>query len=148
MTIAEEFVMNVYKELSNQLRDLYGADCYLPVKYTREYTAVLDLIIPETPIPSLFNREDVRKVVEDIPDKEFGSYPQLKYGILIQFCWKSPDMLDGFFKIRPQYPWNENEGWFKTNPVPMVVTDAIIKYGKTNELEPVVKGLLNIIRTI
>lgn len=141
--LVESFVMEVYKFLMLRLTESYGATCFLPVKYTREFRAWLPLVEPGAIIPSLFNKEDIKKICEDIPESEYGIYSKLKYMFVIQFCWKSPEKKEGFFKLRPSY----TDDMLKTNPCPMVLTEPITEKDLTN-IPKIGTSLIHIMRTM
>lgn len=140
----EAFVWDVYNSLHKICSEEWGSTAYMPTAYTREFHLVQNMMEPSVPIPSIFSKEDVAKVLADIPEHEYGDYEALKYAFIIQFCWKEPEKKHGFFKIRPKYPWqNDVHCLFKLNPVPMICTEDVDwNVGKA------VNSLLKIMETI
>ena len=61
----ETFVMEVYRQLSKQLKNLDAATCYMPAKYTREFVSIHNVCTGMF-CPSMFNKQDVETVLADI----------------------------------------------------------------------------------
>ena len=142
---AEQFVMECYKSLKERLEDLYGADCFLPIKATREFIAFMPLN-GEVPCPSIFfNCEDLKEYARSTPLEKRNQ----KYAFLVQFCWKGLDKKEGFFKLRPQYPIDSQPKLFETNPVPMLISESLdFSDSDSFNKERIVKSLLKMMESI
>lgn len=144
----ERFILNIYESLIVWTSSHWGSTAYMPTSYTREFHLVQSFLEPSVPIPSIFYPEDVKKVIEDIPENEYGNYKKLDYAFIIQFCWKEPEKIHGFFKIRPKYPYSIEEALFKTKPVPMALTEDIEMDFSEDNRQRIINGLIHIMETI
>ena len=145
----ESFIQRVYESLRFHAMQQWNASAFFPIVSTREFTLVQNLMEPNCPIPSLFDRDEVKSVIKETPEHEYGVYDALNFAFIIQFCWKEPEKLHGFFKIRPKYPWhNEKEVFKKLNAVPMAITEDIDMDFTEDNKQRIVRGLLHILRTI
>lgn len=144
----ESFILKVYEGIGVWASQKWGSTAYMPTSYTREFHLRQSFLEPSVPIPSIFYPEDVKKVIADIPEQEYGDYKRLDYAFIIQFCWKEPEKIHGFFKIRPKYPYGTDEALFKTKPIPMALTEDIDLDFTEDNKQRIINGLIHIMETI
>ena len=71
----------------------------------------------------------------------------MNYSFQVQFCWKEPEKIHGFFKVRPSY-YYDGPNKLLTKPAPMVITENITLDFSEENRQRIVRGLMNIMEHI